>query len=90
MIAIEDTPIQARGSAQIMRFAAQIWAHEPTYLADPHRLVQARDTALVVARRAINVVRRGSDGRWRYAISLMAFEETTTQEHTCPATQPKR
>lgn len=89
VIAIGDSSIQARGTAQIARFAAQIWTREPTYLADPQRVVQARDTALVVAERAINVVRRGSDGTWRYAISLLALEDTTTQEQTCPATQPK-
>jgi hypothetical protein len=36
-----------------------------TYLADPHRVLEAGDTALVVAARAINVTRRGDDSSWR-------------------------
>ena len=74
---------QARGRDEIALFATQIWAHEPAYLADPQRVLQARDTALVVAPRAINVVRRAGDGTWRYAISLLALHDTTTttKEH---------
>lgn len=78
VIAVGGTPRQARGRAQIARFATHIWAQEPTYLADPQRVLQARDTALVVAPRAINVVRRARDGTWRYAISLLAVADTTT------------
>jgi hypothetical protein len=40
------------------------------YLTDPRRVLQAGDTALV-AGRALNVMRRGEDSRWRYAISLL-------------------
>ncbi|MDP8909624.1 MAG: hypothetical protein M3N47_11040 [Chloroflexota bacterium] len=45
-------------------------------------MLQARETALVVAQRAINVVRRDPDGTWRYAISLLTFEDNTKQERT--------
>ena len=84
VIVAGGTSRQARGRDEIALFATQIWAREPTYLADPHRVLQARDTALVVAPRAINVVRRAGDGTWRYAIALLALPDrpTTTEEQT--------
>src|SRR5680860_841480 len=63
---------EARGGEEIARFATAMWRCDRTYLADPRRVLQARDTALVVAGRSINVLRRGSDGAWRYAISLLS------------------
>jgi hypothetical protein len=39
-----------------------MWECEYTYLAEPRRVLQARNTALVVAERGINVARRGTDG----------------------------
>ena len=71
---------EARGADEIARLAAAMWERDRTYLADPRMVVQARDTALVVADRVINVVRRGSDGAWRYSISLMSSAHTTPQE----------
>jgi hypothetical protein len=62
---------EARGGEQISRLAAAMWERDYRYLADPQRVLQARDTALVIGPRGINVVRRGSDGGWRYAISLL-------------------
>lgn len=82
VIAVDETATQARGTDQIARLAIEIWGREPTYVADPQRVLQARDTALVVAQRAINVVRRDPGGTWRYAISLLTFEDNTTQERT--------
>jgi len=73
-------PVEARGGEQIAGFAATMWEGGHTYVADPQRVLQARDTALVVATQGINVVRRGSDGRWRYAISLLSLDHTTTKE----------
>ncbi len=64
-------PGEARGGEQISRLAAAMWDREYSYLADPQRVVQAQDTALVVARQGINVVRRRSDGSWLYAIALL-------------------
>ena len=75
-----DGPQEAHGGEEIARFATAMWDHDRTYVADPRRVVQARDTALVVAVRGINVVRRGSDGAWRYAISLLSLDHTTTKE----------
>jgi hypothetical protein len=67
-----DEPREARGSEEIAQLATALWERDRTYVADPHRIVQAHETALVVADRGIHVVRRGSDGAWRFAISLLA------------------
>ena len=71
---------EARGGKAIARLASDMWQSDRTYLAEPRRVVQARDTALIVAERGINVVRRGSDGGWRYAIALLSGDDTTTKE----------
>jgi hypothetical protein len=68
--AARDTD-EARGGEQIANLAAALWDRDYSYLADPRRVLQARDTALVVGGRGINVVRRRADGRWLYAISLL-------------------
>jgi hypothetical protein len=73
-----DLP-EARGRRQIAQVATQLWDSHRLYLADPRRVLQARDTALVVSGRAINVVRRTDSGSWRYAISLLDLD-TATQE----------
>ena len=71
-----DEPTEARGAKAIARLATVMWGLDRTYLAAPRRVLQAHDTTLVVADGAINVVRRGSDGRWRYAISLLDNDTT--------------
>lgn len=63
--------IEARGGAEISRLARTVWERDVPYFAAPSQVLQARDTALVLGAPSINVVRRGSDGRWRYAISLL-------------------
>ncbi len=65
---------EARGEAEIVRFATALMDRDRTYVADPRRVLQARDTALVIADRCINVARRGSDGTWGYAIALLSFD----------------
>jgi ketosteroid isomerase-like protein len=67
---------EARGREQIGRLAAAIWQRDHSYLAGSERVLQAGDTALVVARRGINVAGRRSDGDWRYAISLLDVQAT--------------
>ena len=74
------TPKEARGTQEIARVATELWARDLTYLADPQRVLQARDTALVVAQQGINVLRRGGDGTWRYAISLLALDDNSTRQ----------
>jgi ketosteroid isomerase-like protein len=67
----------ARGEAAIARWSAAMWAGGRTHVADPWQVAQARDLALVVAVRGISVMRRGSDGSWRYVISLLSLDDTT-------------
>jgi hypothetical protein len=71
---------EARGGEEIARWARDMWAHDRTYLADPRRVLQARNTGLVLTTHGINVVRRGADGAWRYAIALLSRDVATTEE----------
>jgi ketosteroid isomerase-like protein len=71
---------EARGRRQIARVAAQLWDAERLYLADPQQVLQVGDTALVLAGRAINVVRRRDDGSWRYAISFLDLDTATKEQ----------
>jgi hypothetical protein len=41
------------------------------YVAAPQRVLQADDTALIVAGRSISVVHRDATARWRYAITAI-------------------
>jgi hypothetical protein len=70
---------EARGHRQITQLAAQLWDSERLYFADHRRVLQARNTALVVAGRAINVARRTDNGSWRYAISLLDLDTATKE-----------
>jgi hypothetical protein len=69
-----------RGGEEIAAMASDLWAREVTYVADPRLVVQARDLALVMAAQGTSVVRRGGDGAWRYAISLLAINRQTKEE----------
>ena len=64
----------AHGGGALARLAA-LWERGETYVADPRRVVQAGDLALILGARAINVARRGGDGAWRYAIALPSAGE---------------
>lgn len=78
VVAAGFTPREARGADEIASFAA---ASGGPYLANPRRVLEARETALVVADGAINVARRGEDGAWRYTIALLSPDTTITQEN---------
>jgi hypothetical protein len=80
VLVLGGTARVAHGAAQIGRFANEMWARDLTYLADPRRVLQARDTALVLARHGVSVARRGGDGAWRYAIALLEHDDPTGQE----------
>jgi hypothetical protein len=80
MLVVRGGLPEARGRRQIARVAAQLWDSQRLYLADPRRVLQVRDTALVLAGRTVNVVRRTDDGSWRYAISLLDLEQATRQQ----------
>jgi hypothetical protein len=69
--------LEVRGSGQIARHANAFSDRGDVYLADPLRVLQTRDIALVIAQRAVNVMRRGGDHRWRYAVSLLSIDNTT-------------
>jgi ketosteroid isomerase-like protein len=82
-----ESNVDVRGGEEIARFAAAHWEADHRYLAQARRVVQAGDTAAVVvdwslsgresadgadARgRGVDVLRRRSDGAWRYVISLL-------------------
>jgi hypothetical protein len=67
---------EARGCVEIAVRTAAMCDRGFSYLADARRVLRSRDTTLVVAERAVNVMRRSSDGRWRYAISLLDIDTT--------------
>ena len=69
-----DGAPEARGANEIGRLVATLWMSGRTYVAEPRRVVQARDTALVIGERGINVARRDAGGRWRYAIAFLSLE----------------
>jgi hypothetical protein len=78
VLAAGFTSREARGADEIASFA--LGNSDRSYLANPRRILQARDTALVVADGAINVARCGEDGAWRYAIALLFPDATMTKE----------
>ena len=80
VLVADDGTREARGGQEIARLASEMWERNRTYLADPRRVLQARNTALIVTKRGVNVVRRGSDGAWRYAIAVLSHDDTTTEE----------
>ncbi len=71
-----DGVSEARGPTAIEQFACALWTRGHVLLAQPGRVLQAGDTALVVAQRATSVVRRDRNGAWRYAISLLEINGT--------------
>ena len=79
-VLVDGEAREARGGDEIARLASEMWEHDRTYLADPRRVLQARNTALIVTERGINVVRRGSGGDWRYAIALLSRDDATAEE----------
>ncbi len=75
VLVVGDGWKQARGGEAIRRMVTEMWDRDQTYVADPRRVVQAGELALVVADRGVSVVRRGSDRVWRYAISVLSLEQ---------------
>jgi ketosteroid isomerase-like protein len=69
-------PRQIRGPGEIAEAAGELWQHQPGYLAGPRRVLQARDTALLLGDGVINVARRGPDGSWKYAITVLHDDHT--------------
>lgn len=71
-------PQQVRGPGKIVGAAWLLWQQQHGYLASPRRVFQAGDTALLVGNGVINVARRGPDGSWRYAISVLRDGQAPT------------
>ncbi|MDP9368202.1 MAG: hypothetical protein M3Q03_08005 [Chloroflexota bacterium] len=65
----------ARGGEEIARLALATWEGDRTYVAEPRRVVQARDIALIVVERGVNVARRDRNGTWRYAVLLKSVDD---------------
>ena len=70
MLVIGGAP-QLRGRGQIREAAAALCLHRPGYLAEPRRVLQVRDVALLIGRDVVNLARRGDDGTWRYEICVL-------------------
>ena len=73
---VADNGAPIRGGGAIAGLALALWEGERTYVADPHRVVQASDLALIVAERSISVVRRDREGDWRYVIAAVSLGDT--------------
>ena len=71
-IFVRDNGHAAHGH-EIGGLALAMWHGDHKYVADPQRVIQARDIALIVTTEGINVARRGHDGTWRYVVMLQAF-----------------
>jgi hypothetical protein len=71
---------EARGVREIASWAAETWSSGLTYVAGAPRVLQARDTALVITPHGIGVAHRHGNRAWRYAIALLSFDHTTEKE----------
>jgi ketosteroid isomerase-like protein len=77
---VDATAGQARGAGEIVCWAAETWRRGATYSAAEPHVLQARDTALVIAADGIAVARRDDRRAWRYAIALVSVDQTTAKE----------
>jgi hypothetical protein len=73
---------EVRGGESIGHALAELWDRDRTYVAPAGRVLQARDVALLVSSAAIHVLRRGGDGTWRAAISLLLIGTPNGSEDT--------
>lgn len=67
----------ARRAEAVADLALATWCGNHGYVADPREVVQARDVALVITGRGVNVARRGRDGAWRYVIVRQSGDDGT-------------
>lgn len=70
MLVIGGAP-PVRGRGPIRAAAAALCLHHPGYLAEPRRVLQLRDVALLIGPDVINLARRGDDSTWRYEICVL-------------------
>lgn len=64
----------AGGVEDIAAAMLQLADDTGAYLAQPRRIIQSRDLALLVGRGVINVARRGRGKTWRFALCLLGTE----------------
>ena len=76
--------VPAHGRDAIGRALSEACGRTRIYVAQTVQVLQARDTALVVADAGIHVLRRGADGAWRAAISLLdvSTQPSTNRPHS--------
>jgi mannose-6-phosphate isomerase-like protein (cupin superfamily) len=77
----------ASGGGAARRALASLWAGGHTYVAHPPRVLEAGDVALVLGAAGLHVLRRGTDGTWRAAISLLDLEPTGQESPMSQDTQ---
>jgi hypothetical protein len=70
----------SRGAEAIGQAVAELWDQQPRYVPARRRVLQARDTALVVSDAGLHVARRGADRYWRVAICLLDTHRPAIQE----------
>jgi hypothetical protein len=82
----------ARGADEAGRLALAVWRGNNCYVADPQRITQARDVALIITTRGTNVARRSQDGAWRYAIVIQSIDGENGRTYLWHRTQeePRR
>lgn len=79
---VADSGIEARGAVALGTAFAALRDSGLTYVSHPVRVLQSRDTALVISRSGTHVMRRGRDRSWRSAISLLDLTSTDRSEDT--------
>lgn len=60
-----------RGRAEITGLSARLCRLGRGYVAEPRRVIEGPDCALIIGDRAISVARLGPDRCWRYMICLL-------------------
>jgi hypothetical protein len=70
----------ARGGEEIATVALATWSGNHAFVADPRRVMQVRDIALILVKGGVNVVCRGRDGAWRYAIVVKSLADVAAGE----------
>jgi hypothetical protein len=81
-VLVQAEGAEVRGGEAIGDALAELWDRDRTYVAPAGRVLQARDVALLVSSAAIHVLRRGGDGTWRAAISLLLIGTPNGSEDT--------
>ena len=68
----------------LLNAALALWGDGRPYVADPRRVLAARDVALIETEFGVNVARRGSSGVWQYVIVRQSVEgaEASSREES--------